>query len=58
MFEFKFSNNNSRIKCEICSEVLVSLLLTLNIFNKFLVLFIYFFAEFEHVNAGWNTFLL
>ena len=33
--------------------VLVSLLLTSNIFDKFPV----FFAEFEHVNGGWNTLL-
>ena len=38
---FEFSNNNSRIKCEICSKltieapaiILFSLLLTLNIFD-------------------------
>ena len=34
--------------------VLVSLLLTLNIFGT---LFKCFLAEFEHVNAGWNTLL-
>ena len=31
--------------------VLVSSLLTSNIFDTFLA----FFAEFEHVNGGWNT---
>ena len=41
---FEFSNNNSRIKCEICSkldatDLLVSLLLTLNINDAFLVFF-------------------
>ena len=52
---FEFSNNNSRIKCEICSKltieatnvVPVPLLLTFNIVDTFLV----FFAEFEHINA-------
>ena len=56
---FEFSNYNSRIKCEIYSKltteatdvVLVPLLLTFNIADMFLV----FFAEFEHINAGWNT---
>ena len=50
------------MKCETCSKitieapdiVLVSLFLTLNIFG---ILFKCFLAEFEHVNAGWNTLL-
>ena len=54
-----FSNNNSRIKSEICSKltkedpdvVLVSLFLTLNIFDNCLL------ADFEQVNAGRNTLL-
>ena len=53
---------NSRIKCKICSKLtidapdinLVSLRLTLNIFGP---LFGCFLADFEHVNAGWNTLL-
>ena len=60
LFLFEFSNNN-RIKCETCSKltveatdvVLVPSLLTVNIVDTFLV----FFAEFEYVNAGWNTLL-
>ena len=59
---FGFSNNNSRINCKLHSKLtteapdvaLMSLLLTLNIFN---LLFQCFFADFEHVNAGWNTLL-
>ena len=54
-----FSNNNSRIKSEICPnltkedpDVLVSLFLTLNIFDT-----VVFFADFEQVNAGRNTLL-
>ena len=47
IYLFEFSNNNSRIKCELCSKltieapyvVLVSLLLTLKIFDTFLVFF-------------------
>ena len=54
-FLFEFSNNNSRIKCEICSkltieatdDVLVPSLLTFNIVDTLLV----FFAEFEHINT-------
>ena len=54
-----FSNNNSRIKSEICSKltkedpdvVLVSLFLTLNIFDTLS------FCYFEQVNAGRNTLL-
>ena len=57
---FKFSNTNSRINCKICSKltteasdvILVSLLLTLNIFD---VLFQCFLADFKHLNARWNT---
>ena len=59
---FKFNNFNNRIKCEICSKltielsdvVLVSLLLTLNVFDT---LFYCFFADLEHVNGGWNILL-
>ena len=49
--------------CEMCSKltieasdvVFMSLLLTLNIFDT---LFYWgFFADFEHVNGGWNTLL-
>ena len=54
-FMSKFSNNNHRIKCEICSNLtieaphiaLLSLLLTLNIFARFSI-----FADLENVNAG------
>ena len=59
---FEFSNNNSRIKCKMWSEltieatdVLVSFMLTLDIDDTFLV---FFFVVFEHVIAGWNTFAL
>ena len=45
---FEFSNHNHRIKCKTRSDVLVSLLLTVNIFY----LLILFFAKFEHVNDG------
>ena len=57
----KFSNNNSRIKSEICPKLtievtgifLVFLLLILHIFDTFLVYVCFvFFAKFEHVNAG------
>ena len=48
---FKVSNNNRRIKCKICSKltieaavILVSLLLTLNINDTFLVCFFFFFC--------------
>ena len=59
----KFSIINSKIKCKICSNLtiqlpevnLVSLLLTLNVFDT---LFYCFFADFEHVNGGWNTYCL
>ena len=59
---FKFSTINGRIKCKICSQltvelpdvVLVSLLSTLNVFDT---LFYCFFADFDHVNGGWNTLL-
>ena len=55
--------------CEICSKltieasdiVLVSLLLTLNIFDplfqSFYVFVVVVFADFEHVNGEWNTLL-
>ena len=52
--------NCSKSTIEAPDIVLGSLLLTLNIFDTlfywgFFVLL--FFAEFEHVNAGWNTLL-
>ena len=57
---FEFSDNcrikykiSSKLTIEATDTVLVSLLLTLNIFETFLV----FFVEFEHVNARWNTLL-
>ena len=53
---------NSRLMCEIYSKIIVepsdvvmSLLLTLNVFVFLAVLV--FFADFEHVSAGWNTLL-
>ena len=56
---FEFSNINSKINFEICSklaieapDVLVSLVLTLNIFGT---LFKCFFVDFEHVNGRWKT---
>ena len=69
IYLFEFSNNNSWIKCEIRSKltltiegpdvVLVSILLTLNIFDTLFYCFLFiFFADFEHVNARWNTLLL
>ena len=53
---FKFSSNNTRTNCKICSKlaietpfvVLVYLLLTSNILN---VLLQCFFADFEHLTA-------
>ena len=56
---FVFSHYDSRIKCEIYSKltieatdvVLVPSLLTFNIADMFLVIFV----EIEHINAGWNT---
>ena len=55
IYLFEFSNINSKINFEICSklaieapDVLVSLVLTLNIFDT---LFKCFFVDFEHVNG-------
>ena len=48
-----------KLPTEVTGVVLVSLLLTSNIFDTFLVYvcFVLFFVEFEHVNAGLNTLL-
>ena len=43
----------SKLTIEVTDFVLVFSLLTLNIFDTFLV----FFAQFEHLNAGQNTLL-
>ena len=53
----KFSNINSRTKCEMCSKLaqelpdvaLVSLLLTFNVFDRLLYCF---FADFKHVKMA------
>ena len=60
IYLFKFSNNNSRIKCEICSKLAIEapavvlgyLLLTLNSFGTLV-----YFNWIYQVNAGWKTLL-
>ena len=60
-YMFKVNNRNTRTRCEICSKltiktlerrVLVSLLLTLNIFQT---LFYSFCVSFEQVIVGWDN---
>ena len=59
IYFFEFSSNESRIKCEICSKLiieapniaLVSLWLTLNIFDTLFHLFGGFFADLKHDNT-------
>ena len=58
IYLLKVNNRNTRIRCEIyyqndaISLVLVSLLLTLNIFHTLLW---YFYFNFEHVIADWDV---
>ena len=49
---------SSKWTTEAPDALLVSLLLTLNIFDTLFLCFVLFFADFEYVNAGWNTLLL
>ena len=59
IYLFKASNRNTRKRCEICSKLTLKtperrywlLLLTLNIFHTFFLVF--FFVNFEQVNFSW-----